>query len=68
MGTGFPIPADGSSELLAARIQMGSTLGFHIVVACLGVGLPLLMLFAEWRFLRTAEGFQPCTTLHPLVS
>lgn len=34
---------------------MAFTLGFHIVLACLGVGLPVLMLFAEWRFLRTGD-------------
>jgi cytochrome d ubiquinol oxidase subunit I len=38
--------------LLPARLQMAFTLGFHIIFACLGVGLPVLMLFAEWRFLR----------------
>ena len=32
--------ADASSNLLAARNQMGMTLGFHIVLACLGVALP----------------------------
>ena len=34
---------------------MALTLGFHIVLACLGVGLPLLLLFAEWRHLRTGD-------------
>lgn len=34
---------------------MAMTLGFHIVLACLGVGLPVLLLFAEWRFLRTGD-------------
>jgi cytochrome d ubiquinol oxidase subunit I len=43
------------SELLAARVQMGFTLGFHIIVASLGVGMPALMLIAEWRYLRTAD-------------
>ncbi len=42
-------------NLMAARLQMAFTLGFHIVVACFGVGMPVLMLFAEWRFLRTAD-------------
>lgn len=45
----------GLSNLLAARLQMAFTLGFHIVLACLGVGLPLLMLVAERRFLRTGD-------------
>lgn len=43
------------SELLAARVQMGFTLGFHIIDASLGVGMPALMLIAEWRYLRTAD-------------
>jgi cytochrome d ubiquinol oxidase subunit I len=43
------------SNLLAARLQMAVTLGFHIVLACLGVGLPVLMLAAEWRFLRSGD-------------
>src|SRR5215470_1818968 len=41
--------ADTSSNLLAARNQMGFTLGFHIVLACLGVAFPAMMLIAEWR-------------------
>jgi cytochrome d ubiquinol oxidase subunit I len=41
--------ADSSSNLLAARTQMGFTLGFHIVLACFGVAFPLVMLIAEWH-------------------
>ena len=41
--------ADSSSNLLAARNQMGFTLGFHIVLACFGVAFPAMMLIAEWR-------------------
>jgi cytochrome d ubiquinol oxidase subunit I len=41
------------SNVIAARAQMGTSLGFHIVFASLGVGLPLLMCLAEglglWR-------------------
>ncbi len=36
-------------DLVAARMQMALSLGWHIVVACLGVGFPLLVLLAEWR-------------------
>ena len=28
---------------------MGFTLGFHIVLACLGVAFPAMMLIAEWH-------------------
>ena len=44
-----PLLADSSSNLLAARTQMGFTLGFHIVLACLGVAFPAAMLIAEWH-------------------
>lgn len=43
------------TTLFTARMQMAFTLGFHIILACLGVGLPVLMLFAEGRFLRTND-------------
>ena len=45
----IPSLADSSSNLLAARSQMGFTLGFHIVLACFGVAFPAMMLIAEWR-------------------
>jgi cytochrome d ubiquinol oxidase subunit I len=40
------------TNLQAARIQMAVSLGFHIVFASLGIGLPLLMLVAEYRAIR----------------
>src|SRR3954465_14446788 len=48
----MPVPtilADAGSNLLAARNQMGFTLGFHIVLASFGVAFPAMMLIAEWR-------------------
>jgi cytochrome d ubiquinol oxidase subunit I len=41
-----------SSQLLPARSQMAFTLGFHIVLACLGVAFPAIMLIANYRGLR----------------
>jgi len=41
-----------ASELEAARSQMAFTLGFHIILASLGVGFPLVMLIANYRGLR----------------
>jgi len=38
-----------------ARATMGTSLGFHIVFAVLGVGMPLLMLIAEGLWLRTHD-------------
>ena len=42
-------------ELFAARIQMAFTLGFHIILACFGVGLPVLMLAAEAKYLQAKD-------------
>src|SRR5438876_10391762 len=39
-------------NLLAARLQMAISLGFHMVFAALGIGMPLLMLIAEGLWLR----------------
>ena len=40
---------------VAARSQMGFSLGWHIIIACFGVGLPILVVFAEWRGQRTND-------------
>src|SRR4051795_7863857 len=42
-------------DLVAARDQMALSLGWHIVVACLGVGMPAITLVAEWRGYRTGD-------------
>jgi cytochrome bd ubiquinol oxidase subunit I len=49
--------ADAASpaDLFAARSQMALSLGWHIVVACLGVGFPALVMLAEWRGIRTGD-------------
>src|SRR6476659_9574468 len=41
-----------ASTLTAARSQMAFTLGFHIILASLGVALPALMLIANYPGLR----------------
>jgi cytochrome bd ubiquinol oxidase subunit I len=46
--------AEGAS-VIAPRSQMGFSLGWHIILACLGVGLPGLTLFLEWRGYRTQD-------------
>jgi len=38
-----------------ARATMGTSLGFHIVFAVLGVGLPALLVIAEGLWLRTGD-------------
>jgi cytochrome d ubiquinol oxidase subunit I len=42
-------------DLLAARLQMAVSLGFHMIFATVGIGMPLLMVVAEGAWLRTGE-------------
>jgi cytochrome d ubiquinol oxidase subunit I len=44
--------ANSPSNLLPARYQMALSLGWHIVLACLGVGFPLVIPIAEGLGLR----------------
>src|SRR3954465_414675 len=50
----FGIPS-GMSDLLAARSQMAVSLGFHIIFAVVGIGMPALMVIAERRWQRTGD-------------
>ena len=43
------------TDLLAARSQMAMSLAFHILFSVVGIGLPLLMVIAEWRWMRTGD-------------
>ena len=43
------------TDLLAARTQMALSLGFHIVFAEIGIAMPVLMVLAEWRWMRTGD-------------
>ena len=47
--------AASAADLMAARTQMAVSLGWHIVIACLGVGFPLLVMIAEWRGIRSGD-------------
>src|SRR5688500_19749937 len=42
-------------DLMAARLQMALSLGWHIIVACFGVGMPAITLLAEWRGHKTGD-------------
>jgi cytochrome bd ubiquinol oxidase subunit I len=42
-------------EVVPARAQMAATLGFHIILACLGVALPAFVLLAEFLGLRRGD-------------
>ena len=44
-----------SSQLLPAREQMAFTLGFHIILACIGVAFPAMMLIANWIGLKRGD-------------
>src|SRR5688572_6785250 len=43
------------TDLLAARSQMAISLAFHIVFAVAGIAMPLMMVIAEMRWLRTRD-------------
>ncbi len=52
-----PLPlAASASNLLAAREQMAFTLGFHIVLSCIGVALPATILVANYIGLKRGDG------------
>jgi cytochrome d ubiquinol oxidase subunit I len=43
------------TDLLAARSQMAISLAFHIIFAVAGIAMPLMMVIAEIRWLRTRD-------------
>jgi cytochrome bd ubiquinol oxidase subunit I len=43
------------NDLLAARSQMAMSLAFHIIFAVVGIAMPLMMVIAEWMWLRTRQ-------------
>ncbi|HYJ22722.1 MAG TPA: cytochrome ubiquinol oxidase subunit I [Solirubrobacterales bacterium] len=47
--------AASESNLLAAREQMAFTLGFHIVLSCIGVALPAIILVANYIGLKKGD-------------
>jgi cytochrome d ubiquinol oxidase subunit I len=42
-------------DVVPARAQMATTLGFHIILACLGIALPTFVLLAEYIGLRRSN-------------
>ena len=50
--TELQVAAQLSGEGVPARAQMATTLGFHIILACLGIALPTFVLLAEFIGLR----------------
>jgi cytochrome d ubiquinol oxidase subunit I len=49
-----------AAQLEAARSQMAFTLGFHIILASLGVAFPALMLIANYRGLKRDDADALC--------
>ncbi|WP_165249939.1 cytochrome ubiquinol oxidase subunit I [Paludisphaera soli] len=43
------------TNLMAARLQMAMSLGFHIIFAAIGIALPLMMAISEACWLRTGD-------------
>jgi cytochrome bd ubiquinol oxidase subunit I len=43
------------ADPVPARAQMATTLGFHIILACLGIALPSVVLLAEFIGLRRSD-------------
>src|SRR5450432_4513326 len=43
------------NDFLFARAQMGMSLGFHIIFAAVGIGMPVLMTISEGLYLRTGR-------------
>lgn len=42
-------------DLLAARLQMAVSLGFHIVFAVIGMAMPFLMAISHYKWIRTGR-------------
>ena len=47
--------AQVSGDVVPARGQMATTLGFHIILACLGIALPTFVLLAEFTGLKRSN-------------
>jgi cytochrome d ubiquinol oxidase subunit I len=52
MLTGFAVQ---SGQVIPARVQMGSSLGFHIILACMGIAFPAVVMAAHYRGLRRGD-------------
>src|SRR6202050_1214221 len=45
----------GGGQVVPARAQMATTLGFHIILACFGIALPTVVLVAEYLGLKRSD-------------
>jgi cytochrome d ubiquinol oxidase subunit I len=44
-----------ADQVVPARAQMGSSLGFHIILACMGIAFPAVVMTAHYRGLRHGD-------------
>jgi cytochrome bd ubiquinol oxidase subunit I len=49
------LAADGQDYLLQARQMQALSLAVHIPLVCFGIAFPAMVLFCEWRYLRTGD-------------
>jgi cytochrome d ubiquinol oxidase subunit I len=54
-GAVLSVVAQAAGQVVPARAQMATTLGFHIILACLGIALPTIVLLAEFIGLRRKD-------------
>jgi len=47
--------ARAADEVISARAQIATTLGFHIILACMGIAFPTIVLIAEFIGLRRSN-------------
>jgi len=52
---GGPFPPIDQEYLFEARQMQALSLAVHIPLVCFGLAFPALVLFAEWRYLRTGD-------------
>ncbi|MBO3750438.1 cytochrome ubiquinol oxidase subunit I [Streptosporangiaceae bacterium NEAU-GS5] len=50
-----PIPPIEQQFLFLARQMQALSLAVHIPLVCFGIAFPVLVLFTEWRYLRTGD-------------
>ncbi len=55
IGTVAAASAQATGSVVPARAQMATTLGFHIILACLGIAFPTIVLLAEFIGLRRGD-------------
>ena len=55
LGTMSHVLAVSAANPVPARSQMGSSLGFHIILACFGVAFPAVIMTAEWIGIKRAD-------------